>query len=460
MKSMASAIEKKLMRIKREAEKRQRSADAVEVNGQRLEELKQKITGLSLARDEINNPNLDQAPVSDILEIVLISAVVNGASDIHFESESTAIKIRFRIDGALHDIAPAFSKETYKLITSRVKLLSKLKLDITTHPQDGHFSVMLPDRSIEIRVSVVPSEHGETIVMRVLDPIAINIALKELGLRPDDLEIISEEIRQPHGMILNTGPTGSGKTTTLYSFLRQRYSSEIKIITIEDPIEYDLEGVEQTQVNREAGYTFANGLASIMRQDPDVILIGEIRDDATAGIAIQAALTGHLVFSTIHANRAAAAIPRLLDLKAKPTSIGPALNLIMAQRLVKKLCKQCRKLIEINVDLETKVKRFINNLPARVDKNNYQALTIYEAVGCSECDNSGYKGRTGIFELLPVNKEIEELIEKSAGEVALEEFAVSTTGGMVTVQQDGILKVLKGVTDFSEVERVTGSLHI
>ena len=434
-------------------------ASAIEITQQRLAELTQKLSTLPLARKEIDRPDLNQSSVSEILEIILVSAIINNASDIHLESEESSIKIRFRIDGVLHDVVATFPADVYQLFLSRIKLLSKLKLDVTSRPQDGHFSVVLPERSVELRISIVPSEHGETVVIRVLDPIALNISLRELGLRSDDLELVNKEIRQPHGMILNTGPTGSGKTTTLYSFLKQRRSPELKIITIEDPVEYDLEGIEQTQIDGEGGYTFSNGLASIMRQDPDVILVGEIRDDDTAGIAIQAALTGHLVFSTIHANKAAAAIPRLLDLNVKPTSIGPALNLIMAQRLLRKLCKDCRQPVEIDADLLAKIKKFINGLPARVNKNDYQTPMIYKAVGCSKCDDSGYRGRVGIFELLPVGKEIEELIEDRAGEAALEEFAVSVAGGgMVTVQQDGILKALKGVTDLVEVEKATGSL--
>ena len=278
-------------------------------------------------------------------------------------------------------------------------------------------------------------------------------------------------------MVLNTGPTGSGKTTTLYAFLKHKKTSEIKIITIEDPIEYHLEGIEQTQVNDEAGYSFANGLRSLMRQDPDVILVGEMRDKETAEIGIQAALTGHLVFSTIHANSAAAAIPRLLDLGVKPTSIGPALNLIIAQRLIRKLCQNCKIPTEISDDLRIKIEKFLNALPQRVNKENFKEIKIFSAKenGCEKCNNSGYKGRVAVYELLlndpeyekllkgdtdvklASHKELEELILQQSGESAIKKF--SREQGMVTMQEDGILKIISGITDFEEVESATGTIN-
>ncbi|MEK7553570.1 MAG: ATPase, T2SS/T4P/T4SS family, partial [Patescibacteria group bacterium] len=274
-----------------------------------------------------------------------------------------------------------------------------------------------------------------------------------------------------------TGPTGSGKTTTLYAFLKHKKTSEIKIITIEDPIEYHLEGIEQTQVNDEAGYSFANGLRSLMRQDPDVILVGEMRDKETAEIGIQAALTGHLVFSTIHANSAAAAIPRLLDLNVKPTSIGPALNLIIAQRLIRKLCQNCKIPMEISDDLRIKIEKFLNALPQRVNKENFKEIKIFSVKenGCEKCNNSGYKGRVAVYELLlndpeyekllkgdtdvklASHKELEELILQQSGESAIKKF--SREQGMVTMQEDGILKIISGITDFEEVESATGTIN-
>jgi len=275
-------------------------------------------------------------------------------------------------------------------------------------------------------------------------------------------------------MILNTGPTGSGKTTTLYTFLNYKKKPEIKIITIEDPIEYHLDGIEQTQVDDEAGYTFANGLRSLMRQDPDVILVGEIRDKETAEIAIQAALTGHLVFSTLHTNTAAGAIPRLLDLGVKSSSIGPALNLVIAQRLVRRLCESCKMPEEIDENLKIKIENFLNSLPKRVNRENFKEIKIFKPTGCIKCNNTGYKGRVGIFELflndpeyekilvnptevgLSSHKTLEELISQQASESIIKKFALEQ--GMVTMQQDGILKVISGMTTFEEVEGVTGPI--
>ncbi|OGY67028.1 MAG: hypothetical protein A3H63_01215 [Candidatus Harrisonbacteria bacterium RIFCSPLOWO2_02_FULL_45_10c] len=306
-------------------------------------------------------------------------------------------------------------------------------------------------------MAVAPSEFGEVIVMRVLDPDAINLSLNDLGLRADDREIIEAELKRPNGMILNTGPTGSGKTTTLYAFLKHKRTSEIKIITIEDPIEYHLEGIEQTQVKVEANYTFGNGLRSIMRQDPDVILIGEIRDKETSEIAIQAALTGHLVFSTVHANEAAGAIPRLVDLGVKPSSIGPALNLIIAQRLVRRLCEAC-KVKDANADFKKKLEEVVKKLPAHVKKDEYKNITLYKVKGCKKCNDLGYKGRVAIYELLQISKEIEVLMSKGGGEIEIQEFALRQ--GMVTMQQDGLLKIINGLTTLSEVENVTGPIEL
>ncbi|MBI2024534.1 MAG: type II/IV secretion system protein, partial [Candidatus Harrisonbacteria bacterium] len=314
----------------------------VTIAEKRIEELFQKLTDLEKVKQEILDFDFRKFQTGQILEVVLAGALNNRASDIHFEAEEKAVRVRYRVDGLLHDVMTNLPSDVYKFIVSRIKLLSNLKLNVIDAPQDGRFTVVVTGKEIELRVSIIPSEFGETIVMRVLDPDSIKMTLPQLGLREDDLEIIKRELVSPNGMILNTGPTGSGKTTTLYAFLLSKLSPEIKIITIEDPIEYHLGGIEQTQVDSEAGYDFAGGLRSLMRQDPDVILVGEVRDKETAEISIQAALTGHLVFSTIHANSAAGAIPRFLDLKIKPTSIGPALNLIIAQRLVRRLCEHCK----------------------------------------------------------------------------------------------------------------------
>ncbi len=446
----------------------------VNIEKDRIIALEKQLGTLTAAADRFSRFDFENFSVADFLEMAIAGALANRASDIHFEPEEKAVKLRYRVDGILHDIYSGFGSEAYGAVISRIKLLSNLKINVANRPQDGRFTIGLGTKDIEIRVAVAPSEFGEIIVMRILDPDAINLSLADLGLRKDDLHIVEVELKRPNGMILNTGPTGSGKTTTLYAFLKAKLTSEIKIITIEDPVEYHVLGLEQTQVHEESGYTFANGLRSIMRQDPDVILVGEVRDKETAEIAIQAALTGHLVFSTVHANEAAGAIPRFLDLGVRPTSLGPALNLVIGQRLVRKLCTSCKKPQKMSESLEAFVKDFLKKLPARVDTAPYAAPTLFSAAGCTICAGSGYKGRVAVFELLlndpefesvkagtgdhalGSEREIEQLILKQAGESEILRYALSR--GMVTMQQDGILKVLQGITTWSEVEEVTGTI--
>lgn len=422
-----------------------------------FESFVKKLTDLESVKNEIVNFDIKTSPTSQLLEIILGGALSNRASDIHFEAEEKDVRLRYRIDGLLHDVVPDLAKEIYPSLVSRIKLLSNLKINVQDQPQDGRFTINLGQKEIEIRASIIPSEFGETIVMRVLDPSAIRLKLADLGLRPDDLEIIDRELKAPNGMILNTGPTGSGKTTTLYTFLVHKQTPEVKIITIEDPIEYHLEDIEQTQVDEEAGYTFANGLRSIMRQDPDAILVGEIRDQETAEIAIQAALTGHLVFSTVHANSASGAIPRLLDLRVKPESIGPALNLVIAQRLVRRLCGDCKIPEKISAEVKAGVDKFLRSLPPRVDKSIYKEIKIFKPKGCAKCGGLGYKGRVAIFELMEVGEAMEELISERVSEAAVQRQALKQ--GMVTMQQDGVLKVISGVTTLEEVEAVTGQIE-
>ncbi len=430
----------------------------IDVDKERVEGLIKKLSTLALVREEIESFDFKKFSTAQILEIVLAGALRNRASDIHFEAARTAVKLRYRIDGDLHEVLNDLKPALYSHIVSRIKLLSNLKLNVRDEAQDGRFTIGIGAKEIEIRVAVAPSEFGEVIVMRVLDPDAINLSLQDLGLRSDDLVIIQKELSRPNGMILNTGPTGSGKTTTLYAFLQHKNSEGIKIITVEDPIEYHVEGIEQTQVDVEADYTFANGLKSLMRQDPDVILIGEIRDKETAEIAIQAALTGHLVFSTVHANEASGAIPRLVDLGVKANSIGPALNLIIAQRLVKRLCVQCKVAAAPSKELAAQIATLAKTLPERVDRALLKDVKTFAPKGCDACGGTGYRGRVGIYELLSVTKELEALMGKGAGEIEIQEYAVKQ--GMVTMQQDGLLKVLAGVTTVDEVENVTGPIEL
>ncbi len=394
--------------------------------------------------------------ISQVLEIILGGAIALDASDVHLEPSDNKGVLRVRVDGILHQVYDKFKPIEYKSLTTRIKLLSNLKINVTDAPQDGRFTIDLKDYDIEIRTSIIPSEFGETAVLRILDPKAIKTNLEDLGFRPDDLEIVREEIKKPNGLVLNTGPTGSGKTTTLYAFLRAVYSTEIKIITIEDPIEYHLEGISQTQIDSAANYTFASGLRSILRQDPDVILVGEIRDDETADIALNASLTGHLVFSTLHTNDAVGAVPRLMDLKVKPHILGPAVTLIIAQRLVRVLCLECKAPKKLGAKEEEVFKKLFQNLPDKVEKNKTENLQIFEPKGCEKCRGFGFKGRIGIFELIQINEKMEELIYKNPTEIDLKELARKQE--MVTMQEDGLLKVAKGITSWSEIERATGGI--
>lgn len=397
------------------------------------------------------------AATSALAEIILGGALALKASDIHLEpaSKENGV-IRLRLDGLLYAAFENLNLKTYGRLISRIKLLANLKLNIQDEAQDGRFTIKNEDRDIEIRVSIIPSEFGETAVLRILDPIALKTDLSELGWRADDLAIVQAELKKPNGLILNTGPTGSGKTTTLYAFLKAVAKPEIKIITIEDPIEYRLPGISQTQVDPAAGYTFASGLRSILRQDPDVVLVGEIRDQETAEIALNASLTGHLVFSTLHTNNAAGAIPRLIDLKVLNQTVAAGLNLIIAQRLVRRLCAECKKPITPDKDLTEKIRDFLKQLPARVDQKPFGEFKIFEPAGCSACNHLGYRGRLSIFELLIVNDKIEEAIAANPSELALQKMALEQN--MTSMQTDGLLKVLAGITGFEEIERVTGPI--
>ncbi|MEK9173389.1 MAG: GspE/PulE family protein [Patescibacteria group bacterium] len=424
------------------------------IEKKRFEELIKKWNTLDDFKKELGQINLEKETTSHIFEMVLAEAMAARASDIHFEAEEEKARIRFRIDGLLHDAFSDFPLKSYGRLVSRIKLLAGMKINVRGEPQDGRFTISLTNKDIEVRVSIIPSQFGETIVMRVLDPDAIGVTLEELGLRPDDLKIVERQLEKPNGLVLNTGPTGSGKTTTLYAFLKHLSNPETKIITIEDPIEYRIEGIEQTQVDPSVEYTFAKGLRAIVRQDPDVVLVGEIRDLETAEIAMQAALTGHTVFSTLHTNDAVGAVPRLYDLGVKPAIIGPALSLIIAQRLVRQLCNKCKKLTEVSAEEKKKFSDFLEKLPPRVDKKPYESFSFYEPVGCSVCQGFGYRGRIGVFEFLEAGPEFESVILKEISEVTLKKLAGDQK--MVTMQQDGILKVLKGMTTLEEVEKVTG----
>ena len=421
----------------------------------------EKITGLVKfpPKKEIKNISLLKKAIdktltkttSETVETIMGGAINLNASDVHVEPEEKKVKIRIRVDGVLQEIVD-IDQKVYKGILSRIKLLSGIKLNITDKAQDGRFSIGLEEFSMEVRVSTVPTEQGEAIVMRLLNPKSL-IDLEQLGLRKDLLKILEKETKRTTGMIIVTGPTGSGKTTTLYAFLKKIRNPEIKIVTIEDPVEYRLEGIVQTQIEPAKGYTFANGLRAIVRQDPDVILVGEIRDGETANIAIQAALTGHLVLSTLHTNDAAGTIARLVNLEVKPYDIGPALNMVVAQRLVRKICEKCKKMREASDGEIEKLKKSFSPPPEGIEIPKIEkGLKIAQPVGCEDCNSTGFKGRRGIYEIILFDDEMEKFILKEQSIAALRERAKER--GMVTMYQDGLVKVLEGITTIEEVERV------
>lgn len=389
--------------------------------------------------------------ISRLLEIIIAGAISLKASDIHIEPQEDNIRLRYRLDGVLVDVL-SFDNHTYKLLNSRIKLLSGLKLNVKEIAQDGRFSINIEKDEIEIRTSLLPGAYEESIVLRVLNPESISVPLEELGINQKLFSVIQKEIKKPNGMILTTGPTGSGKTTTLYAFLKRIYSPGVKIITIENPIEYHLEGIVQTQTEKDKGYTFLSGLRSALRQDPDVIMVGEIRDKETAKIAVNAALTGHLVFSTLHTNNAAGAIPRLIDLGVNSKVITSAINITLAQRLVRKLCPKCRKEVELQGEEKEKIQKVLDSISDPEYKKDLQTEKIWKPIGCKECNSTGYKGRIGVYEGILVDSSIEETVVSNPSDTEIRK--ISKKQNLLTMEQDGIIKVLKGITSLSELERV------
>lgn len=387
------------------------------------------------------------ALISRIFEDVVAAALTMKASDIHLEPEETGVRLRLRLDGLLVE-AYTFEPRVYRSINSRVKLLSGLKLNVENRAQDGRFTIAIKNSEIEIRTSVIPGGYGESIVLRILDPNAIKKTFEQMDLHPKLMERLRTEIRKPTGMLLTTGPTGSGKTTSLYTFLREIHTPQIKIVTIEDPIEYHLPGIVQTQVDHKQ-YTFASGLRSVLRQDPDVILVGEIRDGEVASTAIQAALTGHFVFSTLHTNNAAGTFPRLVDLGADPKVFASAITVAMAQRLVRTLDENTKRARAATPEEQESMKRVLASvtdpslLPASYD-------TVYEPVPSDASD--GYKGRTAIHEAIFMDQELGEFLRTNPSEADIQENA--RRQGFLTMAQDGVLKVLQGKTTLEELARV------
>lgn len=387
--------------------------------------------------------------VSRIVEIVVAGAIATNASDIHVEPEEDDARLRFRIDGVLVDIS-VFDTETFNLLLSRLKILSGMKLNIKDQAQDGRFSIKIDDTEIEIRSSILPGAYSESVVMRLLNPDQIAVDLRELGIEPELQEIFNKQLSRPDGLVLNTGPTGSGKTTTLYAFLKQTLTPGIKIITIEDPIEYHLKGIVQTQVENEKGYDFANGLRSALRQDPDIIMVGEIRDIETAETAIHASLTGHLVFSTLHTNTAAGAFTRLIDLGVNPKVLTSAIRVAIAQRLVRKLCPDCKKTTQLDATKLALAKSIYDGITN--PKIPWSETFYAPGAGCLTCNHLQYKGRVALFEAVLSTKEIEEVLQLNPSEREIKDAARNQ--GILDMSQDGIIKALKGMTSIDELERV------
>jgi type IV pilus assembly protein PilB len=397
------------------------------------------------------------APVTKLVEVVIRHAIDGKASDIHIEPIESEYRVRFRVDGILHS-SLSLPKEVGQAVVARIKILANLKIDEKRKPQDGRFRMEVGDKRIDFRVSTLPVIEGEKVVMRLLDKDGGLSDLKSLGLMGKNFEIFNRRIHDPYGIILITGPTGSGKSTTLYGFLRILNQVKTNIITLEDPVEYFLEGINQSQVRPEIGYTFASGLRSILRQDPNVIMVGEIRDAETAELSIHAALTGHLVFSTLHTNTSIGAIPRLLDMGIEGFLLASSLRVVAAQRLVRRICEHCKEEQKIESSFEGKVRESLASVKAK-DLEEYgidisKKLTFYKGRGCKECGDTGYKGRLAIYEVLEVGEEISSMISGSSlTDVAIEKQAQKQ--GMLFMKQDGFLKALQGYTTIEEIERVT-----
>lgn len=423
----------------------------IEITPENLWKLKEQIKFIDDFKQMFEGAK--QKSTSMVLELIIAGSLSLGSSDVHIEPEENRARIRFRIDGILQE-ATEVTQAIYKHLLNRIKLLSELKINVSDIPQDGRLTIATDEYAIEIRTSILPGPNGESIVLRILDPSALSVSIEDLGLLSHDMKIMEEELKKPYGLIVVTGPTGSGKTTTLYSFIKLLNSTEVKIITIEDPIEYHIEGISQSQVDMDSGYTFASGLRSILRQDPDVILVGEMRDLETADIGMHAALTGHLVLSTLHTNDAPSSIIRLIDMKISPSILAPAINVIIAQRLVRKVCEKCSVKEKLSPTEFTMIKDAFTDIPKRANIPEFSENTeIIRAKGCQDCNNTGYKGRVGIFELFQVNAKVEDMIVSKPTLTML--FKVAKEGGMVSMKQDGFLKVLAGVTTLDEIDRVT-----
>jgi len=425
----------------------------VEITAKDLVKFKEEIDNIDSLKEKINAVNM-----TDIITLIIAAALKINSSDIHIEAGAESVAVRLRVDGVLQEIA-TINQDKWKKIISRLKVLAKVKINVDSKPQDGRFTIFMKEKEkIDVRTSFLPTSHGESVVMRLLQSDVTKLDLENLGMRKREFDLVQEEIAKPNGMVLSVGPTGSGKTTTLYAILNQLNKPGTKIVTMEDPVEYSIEGVNQSQVDESKGYTFAKGLRSILRQDPDIIMIGEIRDLETAEIAIQSSLTGHLVLSTLHTNDSAGVIPRLLDLGVKPFLLTPSINAIMAQRLIRKLCPKCRVEHQLSETEQEKVKKILAVISPKANINIPNQLpTIYKAgEGCVECNHAGYTGRTGIFEILTMDNKLKEMTSDGVPAFKILEQAIEN--GMITMLQDGVLKAMEGITSLEEVYASIGKM--
>ncbi len=407
----------------------------------------EQITGVKTFDKDSLSEVIKEAPIAKIVSTILEYAIKSKASDVHLEPQEDRVRVRYRIDGILYErlSLPLVVKEA---VISRIKILSDMKIDEHRIPQDGRFNFKFGDEEVDLRVSVLPISYGEKIVMRLLQKSGGVPSMAELGIRGTALRNLDISISRPHGIIIVCGPTGSGKTTTLYAVLSKLNTSQVNIVTLEDPVEYQIPGANQVQINPEVGLTFATGLRSFLRQDPNIILVGEIRDKETTDLAIQASLTGHLVFSTLHTSSAAGTLPRLLDMGAEPFLIASTMNAILGQRIARKICSHCKKSFTPTAEMLKELRDNLGNLMAMKDED----VTLYKGEGCDYCGHSGYSGRVGIFEVLQVSDSIARLILSKADSAEIERQARSE--GMITMKQDGYLKVIEGVSTIDEILRV------
>ncbi len=391
----------------------------------------------------------EEAPIIRMVGVIMKQAVEGEASDIHIEPSKEQLKVRFRVSGKLYS-SLFLPMKIHQAIVARIKILSNLRIDERRLSQDGRFSTEVENKNIDFRVSTLPTTQGEKVVIRVLDSEKALMEMEDLGLSGNNLELAQKSTQEPNGLILVTGPTGSGKTTTLYSILKELNEEEVNIVTLEDPVEYYMEGVNQSQTKPDIGYTFASGLRQILRQDPDVIMVGEIRDEETAELAIHAALTGHIVLSTLHTNSAVGAIPRLLDMGVRPFLISPALNSVIAQRLVPKLCQECKEKVTPEADMETLIKNEISENPSL---SAPKSMKTHKPGGCNKCGSEGFRGRVGIFEVMKMDEKLKKAILENADRDVIEKAAYQS--GMISMRQDGIYKSFEGLTTVEEVLKAT-----